>query len=197
LSLRVQVHPRVVLDLTDTYLRDVPTYDSTLVGTGLLDTYLYQGINGGARVQFPRHITGYFSIGSSTDSADPKSAGNRMFGATMTNIWKTGLTADARYSTFSSAFASGTYKTFTVSRDVTEKMRLDLQLGRYAYNSVPVGSSPSISSFANITFETNLGSKLFVQSLFTAQRGGSLDYNQWTTTAGLRFNNRAAARRAK
>jgi hypothetical protein len=197
LSLRVQVHPRVVLDLTDTYLRDVPTYDPALVGTGLLDKYLYQGINGGARVQFPRHITGYFSLGSSTDSADPKNALNRMFGASMADIWKTGLTADVRFSKFSSAFASGTYKTVTVSRDVTDNMRLDLQLGRYAYNSVPTGSPSSNSNFANVTFESNLGSKLFVQSMFTAQRGGSLDYNQWTTTIGLRFNNRAAARRAK
>jgi hypothetical protein len=48
LSLRIQVHPRVTLDLTDTYFRDVPTYDPSLVGTGLLDKYLYQGINGGA-----------------------------------------------------------------------------------------------------------------------------------------------------
>jgi hypothetical protein len=52
LSLRVQVHPRVTLDLTDTYFRDVPTYDPTLVGTGLLDKYLYQGINGGAGFSF-------------------------------------------------------------------------------------------------------------------------------------------------
>ena len=50
LSLRIQVHPRVALDLTDTYFRDVPTYDPTLVGTGLLDKYLYQGVNGGARI---------------------------------------------------------------------------------------------------------------------------------------------------
>ena len=31
------------LDFTDTYFRDVPTYDPVLVGTGLLDKYLYQG----------------------------------------------------------------------------------------------------------------------------------------------------------
>lgn len=197
LSLRVQVHPRVTLDLTDTYLRDVPTYDATLVGTGLLDKYLYQGINGGARIQFPRHITGYFSIGSSTDSADPRNSMNQMFGASMSDIWKTGLTADARYSKFSSAFASGTYSTLTLSREMTERMRLDLQLGRYAYNSAPAATTTSNSNFANITFESNLGSRLFVQSMFTAQRGGSLDYNQWTTTLGLRFNNRAVARRAK
>jgi hypothetical protein len=197
LSMRLQVNPRVVLELNHTYLRDVPTYDAALVGTGLLDKYLYQGINGGARIQFPRHITGYFSLGSSTDSADSKNAGNQMFGASMANIWKTGLTADVRYSKFSSAFASGTYKTVTVTRDLSEKMQLDVQAGRYAYNSSAGGGSLSNSNFANVTFESNLGSKLFVQSMFTAQRGGSLDYNQWTTTIGVRFNNRAAGRRAK
>ncbi len=193
-SLRVQVHPRVALDLTDTYFRDVPTYDATLVGTGLLDKYLYQGINGGARVSFPMHITGYFSLGSSSNSGDAKNSMNRMFGATMSNIWRTGLEADARYSKFDSVFASGTYTTFTVSRDLLDNLRLNLQAGRYAYTSSVAANSGS--NFANLLFDTNLGSHLFVESMFTAQRGGSLNYNQWTTTLGYRFNNRAATRRA-
>ncbi len=194
LSLRIQVHPRVVLDLTDTYFRDVPTYDPTLVGTGLLDKYLYQGINGGARIQFPRHITGYFSLGSSSDSSDPKSSLNKLFGVTMSDIWKTGLTADARYSKFDSAFAAGTYSTVSLSRDVTDSLRINLQAGRYSYTSSVASSSNS--NFANIMADSNLGSKFFVESMFTLQRGGSLNYNQWTTTLGIRFNNRAATRRA-
>lgn len=190
LSLRVQVHPRVSLDVTDTYFRDVPTYDPTLVGTGLLDTYLYQGVNGGARVEFPLRITGYFSLGQSNDSTDPKNSMNEMFGATISNIMRTGLQADARYSKFNSVFASGTYTTFTVSRDLLDNLRLNLQAGRYAYTSLAAANSGS--NFVNLLFDTNLGSKLFVESMFTAQRGGSLDYNQWTTTLGYRFNNRAA-----
>jgi hypothetical protein len=192
LSLRVQVHPRVVLDLTDTYFRDVPTYDASLVGTGLLDRYLYQGINGGARVEFPRHITGYFTLGSSSNSTDPKTSLNRMFGATMAHIWKTGLTADARYSKFDSSFASGTYSTVTLSRDMLDSLRLNLQAGRYAYTS-PLASN-SNSNFVNILVDSNLGSKLFVESMFTVQRGGSLNYNQWTTTLGYRFDNRKSSR---
>ncbi len=107
LSLRVQVHPRVTLDLTDTYFRDVPTYDPTLVGTGLLDAYLYQGINGGARIEFPRHIVGYFSLGQSKDSTDPKNSLNKLYGVTVTGIWKTGLQADARYSQVRQRFCHG------------------------------------------------------------------------------------------
>lgn len=193
LSLRIQIHPRVVLDLTDTYFSDVPTYDPSLVGTGLLDKYLYQGINGGARIEFPRHITGYFSLGSSSDSSDPKSSLNKLFGATMSNIWKTGLTADARYSKFDSAFAAGTYSTVTLSRDLTDNLRLNLQAGRYAYTSTVATNSNS--NFANLMVDSNLGSKLFVESMFTTQRGGSLNYNQWTTTIGIRFNNRTSSRR--
>ena len=192
-SLRVQVHPRIAVDLTDTYFRDVPTYDPTLVGTGLLDKYLYQGINGGARVQFPYRVTGYFSVGSSSNSSDQKNSLNRMFGASISNIWKTGLEADARYAKFDSVFASGTYTTLTISRDMLDNLRLNLQVGRYAYTSS--FATNSASNFANLIFETNLGARLFVESMFTAQRGGSLDYNQLTTTLGYRFNNRAANRR--
>jgi hypothetical protein len=193
LSARVQVHPRVTLELTDTYFRDVPTYDPTLVGTGLLDAYLYQGINGGARIEFPLHIAGYFSLGQSSDSTDPKSSLNKLYGLTVSNIWKTGVQVDARYSKFDSAFASGTYTTLTVSRDLLENLRLNLQGGRYLYTSSAAANSSS--NFVNLMFDTNLGAHFFMESMFTAQRGGSLNYNQWTNTLGLRFNNRAAARR--
>ena len=194
LSMRVEVTSHVVVDLTDTYFRDVPTYDPTLVGTGLLDTYLYQGLNGGARIEFPRHITGYFSLGQSNDSTDPKNSLNKLFGATISHIANTGFQLDARYSQFDSAFASGTYSTLTLSRDLQEHIRLNLQAGKYAYNS-PIAATSS-SKFVNLMVDSDLGARLFVESMYTAQRGGSMDYNQWTTTLGYRFDNRAATRRA-
>lgn len=193
LSVRVQVHPRVTLDMTDTYFRDVPTYDPSLVGTGLLDKYLFQGLNGGARVQFPMHVAGYFSVGNSSDSSDPKSSLNTQFGASMSNIWKTGLMADVRYSKFDSAFANGTYRTVSVTRDLGERFRLDLQGGRYMYNSTVAANSGS--NFINLLVDANLGSRYFIQSGFTTERGGTMNYNQWTTTFGYRFDNRASVRR--
>lgn len=193
-SLRVQVHPRVALDLTHTYFRDVPTYDPTLVGTGLLDKYLFQGLNGGARIQFPLHLTGYLTLGRSNDSSDPKSSLNTLFGLTMSNIWKTGLQADARYSKFDSTFASGTYRSVSLTRDLGERLRMDLQGGRYMYSSSLAANNNSY--FVNLLFDTNLGSRYFLQSAFTTQRGGTMNYNQWTSTLGYRFDNRASARRA-
>jgi len=119
---------------------------------------------------------------------------NKMFGASVSDIWKTGLEADGRYAKFDSVFASGTYTTITVSRDVLDNLRLNLQTGRYAYSSSVAANSSS--NFANLLFESNLGARLFVESMFTLQRGGMLNYNQWTTTVGYRFNNRAADRRS-
>jgi hypothetical protein len=194
LTLRVQPHPRIVLDLTHTYFRDVPTYDPTLVGTGLLDKYLFQGLNGGARVQFPMHITGYFSLGNSNESSDSKSSMNSLYGVTMSNIWKTGLQADVRYSKFDSAFAAGTYRSVSLTRDLGERFRMNLQGGSYVYNSTLAANSNSY--FVNLLAEINLGSRYFMQSAFTTQRGGTQEYNQWTTTLGLRFDNRASSRRA-
>jgi len=195
LSLRVQVHPRVMLDVTDTYFRDVPTYDSVLVGTGLLDKYLYQGLTGGARVLFPLHIMAYGTIGQSNNSTDKKNSLNELIGAGITNIWKTGIGVDARYSKFDSSFASGTYRTVSVTRDLGQRFRLDLMGGRYDYNSSLAQTSNSY--FVNSMFDMDLGAKMFVQSAFTTQRGGTTDYNQWTTTLGYRFDNREAMRKAE
>ena len=193
LTLRFQVHPRVALDLTDTYFRDVPTYDPTLIGTGLLDKYLFQGLNAGARIQFPEHITGYLSLGRSSESSDAKSSLNTLAGITMSHIWKTGLQADVRYSKFDSAFAAGTYRSVSLTRDLGERLRLNLQGGKYAYNSSLATNNNSY--FVNLLFDTSLGARYFMQSGFTTQRGGAQEYNQWTTTLGYRFDNRASSRR--
>jgi hypothetical protein len=195
LTVRVQVHPRVTLDLTDTYFRDVPQYDPTLVGTGLLDKYLYQGINGGARIQFPYHLTGYFSLGQSSSSGDKKESLNKMYGASLGHIWKTGIAIDARYSQFDSSFASGTYKSLMLTRDLSERFRINVQGGRYSYSSSL--ASANNSDFVNVMFDTNLGARMFLESGFTTQRGGSLNYNQFITTLGYRFDNRAARKKAR
>lgn len=192
-SMRVQVHPRVSLDVSDTYFRDVPTYDPRLVGTGLLNQYLYQGVNGGARVTFPLHLTGYFSLGQSSDSSDSKSSLNELFGLILANIWKTGLEADVQYSKFNSAFATGSYRNVSLIRNMGERVQLNLQVGKYAYDSSLAAANNSY--FANILCDANLGAKFFIEGDFTTQRGGTTDYNQWTTIVGYRFDNRSRTRR--
>jgi hypothetical protein len=193
-SLRIQAHPRVELELTDTYFRDVPTYDASLVGTGLLDKYLFQGVNGGSRIQLPHRVTGYFSVGQSSASTDKKDSWNTMYGASMARIWKTELTIDARYSKFDSSFASGVYRTLTISRDLGDRFRLNLQGGKQSFASSI--SKDSGDYFANLLVETNLGSRYFLESSYTTQRGGAQEYNQYTATFGYRFDNRSRERMA-
>jgi hypothetical protein len=194
LSLRVQPHPRVELDLTDTYFRDVPTYDPALVGTGLLDKYLFQGVNGGARILCPQHVTGYFSVGKSSTSSDTKPSLNTMFGASMADIWKTGITADARYAQFDSAFATGTYRTLSLSRNLSDHWQLNLQGGQQSFAS-PLSKDRG-GYFANLLTESDFGSHYFFDFGFTTQRGGTEQYNQWSGTIGIRFDNRSRERKA-
>jgi len=194
LTLRAQVHPRVEIDLTHTYFRDVPTFESSLVGTGLLDRYLFQGISGGARIQFPERISGYFSLGRSSDSTDAKNSLNGLFGATMSNIWKTGIQADVHYSKFSSAFATGDYRSATVSRELSDRFQVNLQVGRQSFTS-PLSTDKG-SWIGNLFLDTDLGPRYFFQTQFTTQRGGAEQYNQWTATFGLRFDNRSHERSA-
>ena len=194
LSLRVQASPRIEFELQDTYFRDIPTYDIALVGTGLLDRYLFQGVSGGSRVQLPHHVTGYFDIGRSSASTDKKDSWNTMFGASMSRIWKTGIMVDARYSKFDSAYASGIYRTVTVSRDLSDRFRLSLQGGKQSFASAI--SKDAGEYFVNLFVETDLGSRYFLESSYTTQRGGADQYNQFTTTFGFRFDNRSRERMA-
>jgi hypothetical protein len=164
------------------------------VGTGLLDRYLFQGVSGGSRIQLPYRVTGYFSLGQSNASTDKKSSWNTMYGASMSRIWKTELTVDARYSKFDRSFASGTYRTVTVSRDLGERFRLNLQGGKQTFTSS--FSKDSGEYFVNFLVETTLGSRYFLESSYTTQRGGLDQYNQFTTTFGIRFDNRSRERMA-
>jgi hypothetical protein len=194
LTLRVQAHPRIEFDLTDTYFRDVPTFDAALVGTGLLDKYLFQGISGGSRFQLPQRVTGYFSVGQSSASTDKTNSWNTMYGATMARIWKTELTIDARYSKFDSSFASGIYRTVTISRDLGDRFRFNLQGGTQSFASSL--SNDRGEWFTNLLFDTNLGARYFLEGSYTTQRGGTQEYNQYTATFGYRFDNRSRERMA-
>lgn len=201
-SAQVHVTPHATLELNDTYLRDVPTYDASLVGTGLLDQYLFQGLTGGARVELPLqrldvpvHLTVYFSGGQSSTSNDSGKSWNLQGGATLSHIpFTRGVQIDARYSDFNSNFASGTYRTLTISRTIADRFQLNLQGGQQAFTSSL--TTNDASWFGNAYCDMNVGPMFFVETGFTTQRGGSDDYNQWTMAFGYRFDNRAARRRA-
>ena len=111
-----------------------------------------------------------------------------MFGVTLGQLCHTGLRLDARYSRFNSAFAQGSYRSFSVSRSIGEAMRLELQAGKQSFNSSLTRDNGT--NFQNSMLELNLGSKYFLDNGFTVQRGSVQSYRQFYLTFGYRFDNR-------
>jgi hypothetical protein len=191
LTFRVQPHPRVELDFNHTYFRDIPTFDPQLIGTGLLDKYLFQGFSAGGRVEVWKKIFVYTQLGRSSRTGDAKSSLNQMYGITFGRLPWLGLRADFHYARFNSSFGDGSYKAFSISRNFTDNLRLEVLAGEQAFRSAL--SSDSRYRFITSNVETNLGPRYFIQGGYTANRG-QLSYDQWMITLGLRFDSKARHR---
>jgi hypothetical protein len=187
-TFRFQPIERLSFDVNHNYLRDVPTFDPRLIGTGLLDKYLFQGLSFGTRVETWYRVSLYANVGRSNRSGDTKYSLNQMYGVTAGRIWKTGLRADVRYSEFDSSFGSGNYRAVSLSRGLGENVRFEMQVGRQKIASS--FTSQTSSRFLNANTDINLGPRYFFQAGYTTERGGTLDYDQWTVTMGYRFDNR-------
>jgi hypothetical protein len=191
-TVRVQAHPRVELDFNHNYFRDVPTYDPSLIGTGLLDKYLFQGFSAGGRVEVARQVFLSTTLGRSNRSGDTSSSLNEMFGVTFNRLPLLQLRASANYARFNSSFGSGSYESLTVSRQMSENLRLEFLLGQQDFSSAL--TSVSRSRFLTSTWETNLGPHYYIQGNFTVNRG-QMNYEQWLFSIGYRFDSRNKARK--
>lgn len=186
---RFQPHERVDFDFNHTYFRDIPTFDPQLIGTGLLDKYLFQGFSAGARVEVARKVWVYTNLGRSNRSGDAKPSLNQMYGITFGHLPWAGIRADFRYSKFDSSFGGGSYKALTLSRNFRENFRWEVLAGSQAFASA--ASKNMSSRFLTGNIEANLGSNYFLQSGCTRNRGGLQNYDQWSFTFGYRFDSRS------
>lgn len=191
-TLRFQPVRRLSFDLNHNYFRDVPTYDPQLISTGLVDKYLFQGLSGGVRVELPYRVSVYTNVGRSSRSGDAKDSWNTMYGVSLARIPKVGFHFDAHFSKFDSAFGSGNYRSFSLSREFGEAMRWEIETGSQTFVS-PLTSDTG-SRFVNTRGDFNFGRNYFMELGFTAQRGGAYDYNQWFSVMGYRFDNRGKAK---
>src|SRR5256885_7103907 len=91
-SLHFQPFHHLGFGVHHNYFRSLPTYDPRLLGTGLLDQYLFQGFSGDVRVELVKHISVYASLGRSKATSDKKNSLNQAFGITLPNLL-TGLLA--------------------------------------------------------------------------------------------------------
>jgi hypothetical protein len=187
LTVRVQPTERVEFDLNHTYFRDIPTFDPQLIGTGLLDKYLFQGFSGGVRVEAVKNIWVYTTLGRSSRSGDAKASLNQLYGITLGHLPWFDMQADLHYSRFNSSFGGGSYQSLSLSRNFHENLRWEVIAGRQSFASFTNHNS---SHFITGNFEAALGPHYFVQTGYSWNRGGLQNYDQWLFTFGYRFDSR-------
>ncbi|HST11173.1 MAG TPA: AMIN domain-containing protein [Terriglobales bacterium] len=195
LTVHYQPYRRVGFDVYHNYFRDVPTAATALIGTGLVDKLLYQGVSFGVRAEPIKHVWLYTTLGRSDKTGDVRRSLNQMYGMTIDEIGHTGLRADMRYSKFDSSFGSGDYKLLTLSRHLGDRMMWDAQFG--SQRLVSPFSQNQTSNFVDSSFDVNLWGRSFLQSGYTFVHGDQLSYKQWYMSLGWRFDQKPEVNREK
>ncbi len=185
-TLHYRPKPVVSFDLYHNFFRDVPTAATSIVGTGLVDKLLFQGISAGTHIRPNRYFTLYTTLGASDKTGDAHRSLNEMFGATWHEVPRTGIRADFHYSKFDSNFGYGHYEVLSLSRQVTNRMFWNVQLGKQ-----DVVSSHTLDCFSNFlddSMDINLGRHSYLQTGYTYVKGDTMDYRQWYMSWGYRFD---------
>jgi hypothetical protein len=185
LTFRAQPQEWIAFDLSHNYFQDVPTSDPRLVGTGLLDKVLFQGLSGGIRLRPVQTITLYSSLGRSERNGDAKPSWNYQYGLTLERIPLLELRADARMSRFDSSFGTGTYYTGSLVRTIADTIHLELQGGKQSFRSALTSDNGARWLTANI--DVFLGRHYILGASGTQYRGEIQDYDQWFFSGGFRF----------
>jgi hypothetical protein len=186
-TLRVNPHPRLELDFNYNYFRDVPTFNPNLVGTTLLDKYLFQGFSAGGRLEVRRQVWLSANLGRSSGSGDAKASLNQMYGITCGRVPWLNMRADLHYARFNSSFGKGSYQAFSLSRQMSDRLRLEVLMGQQNFASALTTNTRG--RFVTGTVETTLGPHYYLQGNFTTNRG-SMSYNQFMFSLGYRFDSK-------
>lgn len=167
------------------YFKTLPTFDPRLLGTGLLDQFLFQGFSGDVRFALPKHIGLFASLGESKTTTDKRNSLNQAYGLSLGRLWKTGMLADLHYSKFNSSFGSGQYESFSLSKNFSDSFRVQVYGGHQIFNTIL--STNTHSNFLNAVVDCNVGPRYFVEGNFGWYNGASLSYSQWSTIFGYRI----------
>ena len=186
LTIHLQPSHRLFFDIYHNYFRDVPTAATRIVGTGLVDKLLFQGVNVGVHVEPIRHIMLYTTLGQSEKTGDEHETWNQMYGITWSEIPHIGMRADFHYSKFDSNFGRGDYRTLSLSRQLSNHAFWNLQLG--SQDLLSPFTANGKSTFAAISMDLNLGKYSFFQSGYTFVNGSAMNYHQWYSSFGFRFD---------
>jgi hypothetical protein len=184
LTLRYQPIKKLSFDLSHNYFRDTPTFALQLLGTGMLDQFLFQGFSGGIKVSPSQGATFYGNLGKSKRETDPRASLNYM-GGVLLNRLPIPFHVDLRYSHFNSSFGSGAYESVTLSRQMGDKIRFEAQGGLQSIDSSLTNQSRSKYGSANLDYL--IGRHYLLGAGWTLYRGGALNYDQTFVNFGYRF----------
>jgi len=187
-TLRFQPHKVISFDLNENYFRNIPTFDTRLIGTGLLDKFLFQGLSGGFRLSLPQHLSVFGNAGRSSRTGDLKPAWNYLAGISHANILNSGIRAEYRYSRFNTSFGEGTYQTAILNRQMRERLTFEVQAGQQEIQSAYAAQRRA--RFAGGTVDWYIGRNYFVGIGVTIYRGQVQEYNQYFINVSYRFDNR-------
>ncbi len=185
ITLRYSPRKRITFDVNDNYFRGVPTFDTRLIGTGLLDQYLFSGVSGGIRVEPIDNLMVTANFGNSRRNGDTSHAVNQAYGVTWKRlpIWE--LRFDVRYNSFSSSFGTGSYESVGLTRELWDGLRLQFQAG--VQNTQSTFVNDTRARFFNSMIDWQIGRHYFVMANWLNYRGLSQNYDQISISLGYRF----------
>ena len=148
---------------------------------------LFQGFSAGGRVEVMKQVFVSTNLGRSSRTGDATSSLNEMFGLTYGRLPWVHLRADAHYARFNSSFGSGSYEAFSLSKQFSDNLRLEMLAGQQNFTSAVTTNSRG--RFLTGTVETTLGPHYYLQGSFTTNRG-QLSYDQFMFSLGYRFDSK-------
>ena len=184
-SVHVQPIHLVTFGVNYNYFRQLPTFDPRLIGTGLLNQYLFTGLSGDVRLELPKHISIYGALGKCNVSSDTRNSWNDAFGITFGNLMRTGLFLDLHYSKFNSSFGSGNYEAVSLSKSITDTLHLQVLGG--VQNFTSTFTTNTNAKFVNATLDWTFARRYFLQGTYGWYNGTTMNYNQWATMFGYRW----------
>jgi len=187
-TVRIQPHKVISFNVNHNYFKNIPTFDTRLIGTGLLDEFLFQGFSAGFRLSLPYRLGLFANAGGSNRTGDERDSWTYLAGGSASNILNSGIRLAYRFSKFDSNFGRGTYQSLSVSRDIAEILQFEVQGGRQDFKSSY--TRQDLSWFINGNVDWFLGRKFFLGGGATVYRGDIQSYNQFFVRLGYRFDNR-------
>jgi hypothetical protein len=184
-TLRLQPFKRISFDVNHNYLRGVPTFDTRLLGTGLLDQYLFSGFSGSVRVEPVKQLLLTTSLGQSRKNGDPSHALNQYYGAAWKRIPWVDVRLDARYNRFNSSFGTGSYQSLSISRDLFDTLRFQFEGGVQDTHSAL--TSQGKAHYLNTTADWQIARHYFMTGGWLYYRGQAQNYDQIYFSLGYRF----------